>query len=514
MYAQMHKLQSYIINGAITIGWNIRRLKDSIVYLAWTLPSWSVAIRHYRHKWMRTSDGASMFDVYPHCSDIFEGIGFDACSVVALRDAHTRMTDKTYMPLAPTAMTSHELYCLFMGTHVGLSMTTEGYVSLACMCNSDASSLTRYVDCVGVQLDHDIREVVAIVFKGGLTVTELTATARIHAQIGYWHHMGMHAHNYIHFHLNPAFVVAVNDGPITRRDSITHQFLQPHVDFTLLTNSHGLGGAVSDGHETDLIYQPITPVSIDVKDFNDGAVTMTHSFYTHAPYPDTSTSHVSNKDGLRGHVRRLEYGFPFSYDSIPLSCLTDMYPEETGQIPKYARTLSLFYTAYYRYFKSVRPYLSQPELDDIQQRTAELMGNVGADAVRGASSDHFFATMMFVAGAFHSTDHGICNSVVQKYNMPVFGSQPFSENMSTQEPIFDRTSLIISENFRRIAIDNVGAPFYERIGHRQDLMRAVPGLLCHPLALKRLNFDLDRAKHDICAYIGVDDYYIYPSVAH
>jgi hypothetical protein len=44
------------------------------------------------------------------------------------------------------------------------------------------------------------------------------------------------------------------------------------------------------------------------------------------------------------------------------------------------------------------------------------MRGVGSYEVRGHPPNISLPRSCFVAGAFHSTDHGICNSVVSKYN--------------------------------------------------------------------------------------------------
>jgi hypothetical protein len=153
-------------------------------------------------------------------------------------------------------------------------------------------------------------------------------------------------------------------------------------------------------------------------------------------------------------------------------------------------------------------YLDLVELDMIQRRTADLMGNIGGSCVRLASRDHFFATVMFLAGAFQSTDHGICNSVVQKYKFPVFGITPYRAHTN----IWDRDCLVISDNYRRI--NNVGTQYYHSIHHRQDLVLPVLGIPGHASALGHLNLALGAIVKELCEYIDVEPFHIYPSVAH
>jgi alcohol dehydrogenase class IV len=158
----------------------------------------------------------------------------------------------------------------------------------------------------------------------------------------------------------------------------------------------------------------------------------------------------------------------------------------------------------------MRHSLNQTELDEIQRRTATLMGTTGAEQVRNATSIDFYATCMFLAGAFHSTDHGICNAVVLKYKFPAFSTSPYGSECKP----WDRECLVISDNFRRIAIANIGKEFYKSINHRQDLIKPLHELKGHSDALKRLNQSLELAKHELCAYVGVDSFHIYPSVSH
>jgi hypothetical protein len=72
------------------------------------------------------------------------------------------------------------------------------------------------------------------------------------------------------------------------------------------------------------------------------------------------------------------------------------------------------YRAYYTYFASMRHSLNQTELDEIQRRIATRMGDTGTDQFMNATCIDFYATCMFLAGAFHSTDHGFCDAVVPK----------------------------------------------------------------------------------------------------
>jgi hypothetical protein len=455
-----------------------------------------------------------VYNADPHVSERYEGLAFENSTFVSLKSAHQRLTDKCFVLPEPIAMSGSELYRLYSGSHVGLSMLDDGYVSIACPCNSNLvraeSNENRYYECVGVQLDHKTCTVSSLTMRDGTIVDHLdekiTEYARIHAQIGYWHFMGIHAHNYVHFHLNPAFVVAVNEGTFQRRSSVTNQFLNPHIRFTLLTNNHGLSGSVTDGYQTNAVYKPITPTRLDQSMFDDLVFDMTSRFFNQEPYPETKDTHLTNMDGKHGLKRRLVYGFPFSYDGCSLLSL-DLHNKE---FPMYAKTLSRYYRAYYTYFASMRHSLNQTELDEIQRRTATLMGTTGAEQVRNATSIDFYATCMFLAGAFHSTDHGICNAVVSKYKFPAFSTSPYG----TECKPWDRECLVVSDNFRRIAIANIGKEFYKSISHRQDLIKPLHELKGHGDALKRLNQSLELAKHELCAYVGVDSFHIYPSVSH
>jgi hypothetical protein len=102
------------------------------------------------------------------------------------------------------------------------------------------------------------------------------------------------------------------------------------------------------------------------------------------------------------------------------------------------------------------------------------------------------------------------NGMIVKYSFPVYGTQPY--NAAMLQP-WDRKSLVISENFRRLVVANVATSFHESINHQQDLMTSIYAILMHATALAQLNESLDSTMKEICDYVGIDCFYIYPSVS-
>jgi hypothetical protein len=488
----------------IYVGSRLRNAQTRLLYYFWKFSS---GLIKYELKYMNDDEGNKIFEADPHISDIFQGIEFNKLSAKELQNAHDRFNDVSYCPAEPLVMTSHQLYKLFSATHVGLNVTNEGgWLSFACMCNSDDAKFDKHLDCIAVKLNHDLQMIDYILLRGNHIISELdddrSKNARLLASIAYFHFIGIHSHNYVHFHLSSAFAVAVKEGNLKK--SLTRKCLETHVKYNLLTNQNGLGGAVSDGKETNFLFRPITPVSMDVSVFNAAAVNRTYLFFDSKPDPDVSLTHKM-LSFHKNTKRRLCFGFPFTYDGTKLNELTRI-----RKIPIYAKVLGQYYEAYYEYFTSILDQLDRNELARIQIRIGELCGSLAKHEILSASTAHFFATLIFISGSFHSTDHGICNGIVKKHNIPMFAVSEYS----AEAKLWNRESLVISENFTKMAIDNVGADFYETIGHRQDLLKGINGIRNHDFALNQLNDALNVSKQELVDYLEIQNFHIYPSIAH
>jgi hypothetical protein len=494
----------FFIHSAIHFGSKLRDLQTKLLFYFW---KFTQTTKKYKFKYMNDQHNNKIFEAVPHISDRFEGIGFSQCAAKELKLAHDRLDDLSYQAKEPNVMTSHELYKLFSATHVGLNMNGEGWISFACMCNEDEAKFDKHLDCIGVKLNHAFEIIDYIMLTGNHIVStlddDLSKNARYFAMIAYWHHMGIHSHNYVHFHLSTAFAVAVKEG-VVKNKSHTRRFFEEHVKFNLMTNENGLGGAVSDGENTSVLFHPTTPVSMDVTVFNEAAVHRTYLFFSGKNEPDVSKSHNMLKF-YKPNKRRLCFGFPFTYDDVDLHEI-----ENTAQIPFFAKSLVKYYKAYLIYFESLQQELDKNELASLQNRIGELCKSLGKHEIIAAKTSHFFATLMFLSGAFHSTDHGVCNAVVEKFNFPCFSIAKYSETAQ----LWDRKSLIISENFRKIAIDNVGSTFYESISHRQDILKEINGIRNHKFCLNVLNNSLNETKTELVEYLQVNSFFIYPSIAH